>query len=153
MSNVRKSKLLTRLMESARTFAGKGNGAVTAEKLIISAIEMIDSPPLRLGAEEKRELRQVAELLNKYGTNPEEMKTQLQQHVLYGSGTTYSDILYIQGKLREANALAQELERDELSADMLLRCIIRGPSETLRSLFTSAPEAVTVQAPAMTPET
>ena len=131
MPDVKKSKFLIRLMEAAGNAAGKGSGTVTAEKLICAALEMMGQAPESLETEERRELRAAAVVLKKYGAAAGEVKARLRRHLLSGSGTTYTDILYLQEKLREANQRAMESGRSELTADLLLRCILEDPGEAL----------------------
>lgn len=142
MQEINNSVLLIKLLEKANSYPGGPSGPLTAEKLVASAIEMLKAPAGELREDERLELQPLSEFFEKRGANMSEVWEKLRFHILGKSGTTFDDVMYVQGKLLEAKVQARKDNQETVTADAVLLCILREPSETLRACMGSAPAAV-----------
>lgn len=133
MNDIASSMLLSRLMEKAKACSGTGDGPVTAEKILFSAIELLSGKDGPLKSEERKELEAFSNFLTSRGTDMTEVRDKLKQHIDNNAETGFFDLLYFQGKLKEAQVQANKQNLDSVPADLLLMCILQEPSTAIRS--------------------
>ena len=139
MKDIGNSVLLSRLMEKAKAFSDNKNGWVTAEMIVASALELLNGAEGPLGREEREELKNFSAFFSARGANMAEARARLKTHIESAKDTEYSEVLYVQGKFMEARNLATQERLESLPADILLMCILRNPSNTLRRCLEGEP--------------
>ncbi len=137
MAAIENSALLNKILEYAKTFDQKGTATLTAERYLLSVIEVVsDNAPIAIGAEEKSKLMSV--LLDKLPSDDVgfvKTKKTLREHIA-GKSTSYLDGLYIQQRSYKAKELAKSRGLEALSPELLLECILNEPDDFIKKCIT-----------------
>ena len=136
MNEMKSSKDLLRMIEHAVELMQTHEirkGSMTAEKLLLSALDLFEDPTYR---ESNPEIVELLKTRLKAGDfrNCKNAKDKL---LLYISASTasYLDSLYMSKIQKKAVEAAQKEAQEELSARLLLTCIFDDPSETIQQII------------------
>ena len=146
MAEIKFNPLLKTIIEHIREISNGGTTLMTAEKLIVSTIDLMERDN-SFTEENKSELMPIIELGDQGSL--QQLKADLTQYISEKQNDgSLSDSLYLQKKLNEAKSTAAQQNADELSAFTLFRCILSDPSKPLsQCLSQTQPEAASPQSP------
>ena len=144
MAEIKFNPLLKTIIEHIREISNGGTTLMTAEKLIVSTIDLMENDN-SFTEENESELMPIIELGNR--SSLQQIKETLTQYISDKQNDgSLSDSLYLQKKLNEAKNAAAQQNADELSALMLFQCILSDPSKPLSQCMSqSQPAAASPQ--------
>ncbi len=134
MAAMENSALLERILEYAKSFDQKGTATLTAERYLVTVIEVVaGNTPIEISDEDKEKLMSV--LLDKLPSDDvgfAKAKKALMSHIAGRSDSSFLDGLYIQQRSFKAREIAQSRGQDKLSPDILLECILNEPDDFIK---------------------
>ena len=134
MNDMKNSELLEKIIEYAKSYGGKGTSTLTAERYLISVIDVVSgTTSIEINDEDKASLLTV--LINSF---PEDLgfkkiKKSLAAHIEEKKDSSYMDGLYIQQRMFKAKDAAKKNGMEQLSPDVLLKCILDDPDDYIKS--------------------
>ncbi len=132
---VQNDQLLNKIVEHARSIGSKKNYPLTAERYLASILDILDgSYPVEGAAG----IAAAQQLLREANIDLPRLKQLLLDHIENGKSLVYLDDLYMQKKLNEAQQKAAAAAQPYLTAEMLLKCILEEPSDSLRGHLKAA---------------
>lgn len=126
------SKYLEDVLEYSKRIGSKKNSPITAERFIVSIIEKSIGTPQK--AKNDEQIKTEA-LLNAFMPDWDKAKNILMGYIDKENSVSFMDDLYMKKRLREAKGTAENV-----SADILLECITKEPSEILKTVFNAEPK-------------
>ena len=131
MSEIKNSAYLDRLLQNAKLFGGENDCVVTAERFLYVVVGKIKEGEINV------ELSDASSFFEFYKINTDKFKDALRDYISNSKKATFIDNLYIQRKLYEAKISAGEHRKAEVTADILVHCILAEPSEPLKKIINS----------------
>jgi len=140
MTEIKTSKLLSKLIEDSREIGNKRNPPFTAERFIVAIINKLNSSVGDIAGQDiDSELLvltdTIKELIQDLGTAKESLLTYICQE----KSTSFLDDLYMKKKMQEASGISKEVKAEELDSITLLLCISDDPSEAIKPVLTKTP--------------
>lgn len=132
MAELKNSEVLERIIGRAKELSSKTNSTMTAERFFVGLIDEIDS---RTDAE--AELKEVKRIITEHNIDLVKTREALVEYIT-GNGMTFLDGIYMQKKMYEVRLHAEQKGEKEVSAPLLLSCILADPSDGLRKILASA---------------
>lgn len=141
MNEMKSSKDLLQIIEHAVGMMQKHDirkGSMTAEKLLLAALDLYGDPTYR---ESNPDIAELLKIRLQAGDirNCQNAKDKLLFYIS-ASTASYLDSLYMSKIQKKAVEAAQKAAQEELSAKLLLTCIFDEPSETIRQLMKESEE-------------
>ncbi len=131
MNEIKNSALLTILIERSKEIGNKKNPPFTAERFIVAIIDSFSD------ASENREYLTALRRLDLAVCSLTKAKEMLLEYICKENKVAFLDDLYIKKKLKEAEELAAKRNDSEISASLLLKCILDDPSEAIKATMRS----------------
>ena len=143
MEDIQLSTLLAELIVSAAKVGPGSHSPITAERFMIAAIDEITKEPAPKAGSERDTVKQ---MIYDAFADPAISRDALYAYVSRENKMAFLDDLYMKRKLNEAKEQSRKTGGQELSADVLLLCIFRNPSEAVKGAM--SPKAIrTVASP------
>lgn len=127
MAEMKNSSVLERVLRRAETLDQKTDPAMTAERFLVALAD-----EMAAASDETGELRDAGRLLNEYHIDLSAARQNLMGRISDAGSMAFIDGIYMQKKVHEARALAEQKGERELSAPRLLACILADPSDSIR---------------------
>lgn len=127
MTEIKNSAVLERVIERAKTVDQKINPAMTAERFIVALVDEINDVEDVNG-----ELSEAKKIVNEHNIDIIATRQILMEHISGNSNMAFLDGIYMQKKMHEAKALAEQKGEKELSTGLLLSCILADPSDAVK---------------------
>lgn len=134
MNEMKNSELLENIIEYAKSYGGTGTSTLTAERYLISVIDVVSgTTSIEINDEDKASLLTV--LINSFPEDLgfEKIKKSLAAHIEEKKDSSYMDGLYIQQRMFKAKDAAKKNGMEQLSPDVLLKCILDDPDDYIKS--------------------
>ena len=147
MNDMKNSDLLEKIIEYAKAYGGNGTSTLTAERYLISIIDVVSgTASIKVSDEDKRKLSAV--LSNSF---PEDqgfvkIKKSLVDHIAEKKALSYMDGLYIQQRIYQAKDEARKSGMGQLDPEVLLRWILNEPNDYIKSQITESGKGETEEA-------
>lgn len=129
MNEIKKSALLSELLDMAKKVGNKKDSPITAEKFLVAVIDKLHTKP----AEVPKELYDLLTAVRKRIFNVDKVQSDLIKYVTQENVDFLMDDLYMKKKLQQASKLAEDVHQDEITASMLLICILEDPNATIKA--------------------
>ena len=130
MPEIKNSTTLEKLFENAKNIGGKSDQILTTERFILALINAL--PDIK---DNDFELIEVREIFEKCNIDCDKAKPAILEHLDQDKEYQHIDKLYLQRKIYEAKVLSEKQGITELTADVLLVCIIGDPSRSIKKLL------------------
>lgn len=130
MAEMKNSAVLERVFERAKTVDQKINPAMTAERFIVALVDEI-----RNVEDANVELNEVKQIVTEHNIDLAVTRQVLMEHISSNSSMAFLDGIYMQKKMYEAKALAEQKGEKELSTGLLLSCILADPSDAVKKVI------------------
>ncbi len=131
MNEVKNSALLTMLIEHSKEIGNKKNPPFTAERFIVAIIDGFSD------SSENSEYLIALRRLDIAVCSLTKTKEMLLEYICKENKVAFLDDLYIKKKLKEAAELAAKRNASEITASLLLKCILDDPSEAIKATMRS----------------
>ena len=131
---IKNSELLENIIEYAKAYGGKGGSTLTAERYLISVIDVVSgTTSIEVDDDAKNKLMKM--LINVFPDDLgfERIKKSLTEHIGSKKDASYIDGLYIQRRMFVAKDAAKKNGLDSLGPDLLLECILEDPDDYIKS--------------------
>ena len=142
MNDMKNSELLEKIIEYAKSYGGNGTSTLTAERYLISVIDVVSGmTSIEINDEDKASL--LTMLINSFPEDLgfEKIKKSLAEHIEHigeKKESSYMDGLYIQQRMFKAKDAAKKNGMEQLSPDVLLKCILDDPDDYIKSQIAAA---------------
>ncbi len=138
MSEVTNSATLMRLMMYAKTLGSSQNTPFTAERFLVAIIDLADIIPK---GEKTQDFQRTEQLVRWWLKDLKAAKAVLLNYISSENPKAYLDDLYMKRKCHKAGAELTKRRMSELSAEWLLKSIMKDPTDTIKMLVkTDRPE-------------
>ena len=127
MAEVKNSELLKLLLDHSKEIAGNPSPRLTAERYLLTVIEVLDGS---FPVEGQQPFAQFRNRTDRDGLDLQALKAVLLDYIAEGN-RAFQDSMYLSKKLIEARAEASAAHEETLSPELLLSCILRDPSEII----------------------
>ena len=128
MADVKYTPQLSEMMEHAKQLGRRSGAQVTAERYLLTVLELLDGS---FSTEAPQSFDRFVKMAAQDSLDLSAMKDALLTYINEGK-PSFMDSMYLQQKLIEAKAKAVMNSQPELTAEMLLDCILADPSEEIR---------------------
>lgn len=136
MTEIKTSKLLTKLMADAKNIGETRNPPFTAERFLLAVIDQLHTPvPEDADRELREELSALESTLKRLLKDMGAARETLMSYICQENSTAFLDDLYMKKKLQTAAASSAEAYGKELDAIYLLLCIADDPSPTIKNIL------------------
>ncbi|MBP0990049.1 MAG: ATP-dependent Clp protease ATP-binding subunit, partial [Oscillospiraceae bacterium] len=133
MIEMKNSELLDKIIEYAKSCGENENSTFTAEKYLISIIEVVSgTTSISINDKDRENFLKVLSDNLPYDRGLEEIKKSLTEYIKERKEYSYIDGLYIQRCMFKAKEAAKKTGMDQLDPIMLLTCIFEEPSEYIK---------------------
>ncbi len=132
---MKNSTLLDKILDYAKTFDKKSKATLTAERYLVSVIEVVTGDTaIEISGEEKNKLLTLLQKnLSSDGLSIEKAKEILLAHIDQKEESSYLEGIYIQQCSFKAKKIAKDRGKSELSPDILLECIFNEPNDFIKN--------------------
>lgn len=129
MFDIKNSVILDKVIKAAKCISSNTT-TLTAENFLAALIDTVRSTE-----DNNSEIIEVKKIFNDYGMDPVLSRSIMLSYLDGKSFNLVMDSIYMQKKLYEAKGIAAKQKMSELKADVLLLCIFKEPSSTIKSVI------------------
>jgi len=128
MNEIKNSALLEELIQLAKNIGDKENPPLTAERFLVAAIDRVQNT----AGDSSNEMTELAVLLVRLVPHPAQAKEKLLAYIGKEGSTSFLDDLYMKKKLQVVRTAEDTVQKGEITAAALIRCITSDPSNAIR---------------------
>ena len=133
MSELKQQQLLRRLILHAQGGYGKISDPTIPERFLAA---VLSAPLLPEFAEYRAQCVALVDLFSMYSAvTPAKALERLNQHIAENPKVRYSDGIYMQSILRQAEKIAKENGDEEYTAKQVLQCLLELPNECIKNII------------------
>ncbi len=143
MGEIKRSQLLLQLLEAARQVGKAANPPATADRFVIAVMDKLANTP----AEQRdNECWQLEAVLGRAGMDLDLARRNLMAYIDDDKNLPFLDDLYMTKRLGEAQQKAQEQSQQEITAGLVLECILQEESGAVQNRMRKADDQPAQQA-------